>query len=181
MKRMRLLCVGALLGAAMLAGGCSPSSSDSQQTTTTFPPTTTTFPPTTTTIDLDALNTTWALSGSWLLQDPGAADAEIGGFASFNPQVDGDRYVSTGYGQCFMFGGRAVESDGLTQVAPFEGADVDRVECDPGPSTATYDRVVKCLQVGCRLDLVGDIMSLSTSAGEPVADLIRTTGKIPPP
>lgn len=174
MKRMRLLCVGALLVAAMLAGGCTPSSSGSQQTTTTFPPTTTT-------IDPNALNATWALSGSWLIHDPGTTDTEIDGFVSFNPQVDGDRYISTGYGQCFMFGGRAVESDGLTHLAPIEEADVDRIDCDPGPSTATYDRVVKCLQVGCRLDLVGDVMSLSSSAAEPVADLIRTTDGVPPP
>jgi hypothetical protein len=82
--------------------------------------------------------------------------------------VDGDRYVSTGHGKCFMSGGRAVESDGLTQVAPIEGADVGRVACDPGPSTDTYDRVVEWLQAGCRIDLVGDVMSLSTSAGERV-------------
>ncbi|MGB7879544.1 MAG: hypothetical protein WBL31_12325 [Ilumatobacteraceae bacterium] len=174
MLRMRSLCVGALLGAASLTGGCSPSSSsDSQQSTTTFPPTTT--------IDLDALNATWASRGSWLIRDPGATGTEIDGFASFDPQVDGDRYVSTGYGKCFMFGGRAVESDGLTQVAPIEGADVGRVACDPGPSTDTYDRVVECLQAGCRIDLIGDVMSLSTSAGEPVADLIRTADEIPPP
>ena len=174
MLRMRSLCVGALLGAALLTGGCTPSSSsDSQQSTTTFPPTTT--------IDLDALNATWASRGSWLIRDPGATGTEIDGFASFDPQVDGDRYVSTGYGKCFMFGGRAVESDGLTQVAPIEGADVGRVACDPGPSTDTYDRVVECLQAGCRIDLIGDVMSLSTSAGEPVADLIRTADEIPPP
>lgn len=75
-----------------------------------------------------------------------------------------------------MFGGRAVESGGLARVEPIEEADVGRVECDPGSSTATYDRGVECLQGGCRLDLVGDVMSLSTSAGEPVADLVRTTG-----
>lgn len=163
-----------IAGRGLADWGCSPSSSsDSQQSTTTFPPTTT--------IDLDALNATWASRGSWLIRDPGATGTEIDGFASFDPQVDGDRYVSTGYGKCFMFGGRAVESDGLTQVAPIEGADVGRVACDPGPSTDTYDRVVECLQAGCRIDLIGDVMSLSTSAGEPVADLIRTADEIPPP
>jgi hypothetical protein len=172
MTPMRSLCLG-LLGAALLTGGCTSSSSDSQQSTTTFPPTTT--------IGLDALNATWASSGSWLIHAPGATDTKIDGFASFNPQVDGDRYVSTGHGKCFMFGGRAVESDGLTQVAPIEGADVGRVACDPGPPTDTYDWVVECLQAGCRINLDGDVMSLSTSAGEPVADLIRTADEIPPP
>ena len=158
----------------MLAGGCTASSSDSQQATTTIPPTTTT-------IDPNALNATWALSDSWLIHNPGATDTEIDGFASFDPQVDGDRYISTGYGQCFMFGGRAIESDGLARVEPIEEADFGRVTCDPGSSTATHDRVVECLQDGCRLDLVGDVMSLSTSTGGPVADLIRTTDGIPPP
>jgi hypothetical protein len=127
--------------------------------------------------------TTWRDSPSVLLliHDPGATDTETDGFASFNPQVDGDRYVSTGYSKCFTFGGRAVGSDGLTQVEPIEGTDAGRVACDPGPSTDTYNRVVDCLQAGCRLDLVGDVMSLSTSAGEPVADLIRTADEIPPP
>lgn len=174
MKRLRLLCVGALLGAPLLAGGCSPtSSSDGQQPTTTFPPTTT--------IGLDALNATWALSGSWLIHDSAATDSEVEGFASFDPQVEGDRYVSTGYGQCYTFGGRALESDGLTQVVPIEGADIGRIDCDPGPSADTYDRVIQCLQAGCRLDLVGDVLTLSTSAAEPIADLIRTADEIPPP
>jgi len=169
---MRLLCVGAFLGAALLTGGCTPTASNGQQTTTTFGPTTT--------IDLDALNATWALSGGWLIHDPGATDTDIEGFASFNPQVSGDRYVSAGYGQCFMFDGRAVESDALTQVVPIEGALDGFVKCDPGPATDTYDRVVACFQAGCRLDLVGDVLSLSTGAGEPVADLIRTADEIPP-
>lgn len=155
--------------------GCTPtSSSDGQQPTTTF------VPPTTT-IDSNALNATWALSGSWLIYNPATAIPEIEGFASFDPQADGDRYVSTGHGQCFMFGGRALESDGLTQVAPIDASDADRVACEPGPSTDTYDRVVECLQAGCRLDLVGDVLSLSTGAGEPVADLTRTADEIPPP
>jgi hypothetical protein len=78
-----------------------------------------------------------------------------------------------------MFSGRAVESGGFTQVVPIEGAD-GGVECDPGPATGTYDRVIECLQAGCRLDLVGDVLSLSTGAEEPVADLVRTTDEIPP-
>lgn len=61
-----------------------------------------------------------------------------------------------------------------------EGALDGGVECDPGPATGTYDRVIECLQAGCRLDLVGDVLSLPTSAGEPVADLIRTADEIPP-
>ena len=143
-----------------------------EQTTTTFGPTTT--------VDREALNATWALSGSWLIHDSGVNDADIQGFAAFNPQVSNDRFVSTGHGPCFLFGGRAVETDGMTQVVPIEDASEPAVECDPGPATDTYSQVVECLQAGCQLDLAGDVLRLSTGTGQRVADLIRTTNEIPP-
>ncbi|MEZ5297341.1 MAG: hypothetical protein R2697_13975 [Ilumatobacteraceae bacterium] len=161
----------AVVVVVMLGGACDTGDDESQQTTTTFGPTTT--------IDIDALNATWALSGNWLIHAPGTTDAAVG-FASFNPQVTGDRYVSTGYGPCYMFSGRAVESDGFMQVVQIEGALDPLVECDPGPATETYSQVVECLQTGCRLDLAGDVLRLSSSTSEPVADLIRTADEIPP-
>ena len=167
---MRSVAIAVVVG-VMFGGACDTSDNESEQTTTTFGPTTT--------IDIDALNATWTLSGSWLIHAPGATDPIVG-FASFNPQVNGDRLVSTGYGQCFMFGGQAVESDGFMQVVQIEGALDALVECDPGPATETYSQVVECLQTGCRPDLVGDVLRLSRSTGEPVADLIRTADEIPP-
>ncbi len=173
MTRTQLLCVCALLGAVLPTTGCSPTtSSATRQTTTTFGPTTT--------IDLDALNATWDLSGSWLIYEPGSSDADIQGFASFNPQVDGDRFVSTGYSQCFMFSGSAVETDAMTRVVPIEGTFDVLVECDPGPATDTYSEVVECLQAGCQVELAGDVLRLSTGARERVADLVRTADEIPP-
>jgi hypothetical protein len=121
------------------------------------------------------------MSGNWLIHDPGVVNSGLQGFASFNPQVSGDRFISTGYGGCFTFGGRTVESDGLTQVVPIEENPGGLVECDPGPATDTYSQVVECLQVGCRLDLVGDVLGLSNVTGERVADLLRTANEIPPP
>lgn len=47
------------------------------------------------------------------------------------------------YGQCFMFSRRAVGSGGFTLVVPIEGGVVGLVECDPGPATGTYSRVVE--------------------------------------
>lgn len=174
LRNVRGLCIACVIVAG-LGGACGTSGHDSgasdEQTTTTLG--------STTTIDLVALNATWSLSGSWLIHDPGDSDGDVRGFASFNPQVNGDRYVSIGYGRCFLFGGRAVESDGLTQIVQIEGALDPLVECDPGPAAETYRRVIECLQTACRLNEEGEVMRLSHSTGQPVADLTRTAGEIP--
>lgn len=168
LRVMRSAAIAVVVG-VMLGGACDTSDDESQQTTTTTGPTTT--------IDIGALNATWTLSGSWLIHAPGAPDPTVG-FASFSPQVNGDRLIATGYGSCFMFGGRAVESDGFTQVVETQGA--LGPPCDPGLATETYSQVVECFQTGCRLDLAGDVLRLSSSTGEPVADLIRTADEIRP-
>ena len=171
-RTRRILCVGAIIVVFSSVVGCS-SSSATEQTTTTFGPTTT--------IDLERNNASWALTGSWLIHDPGVADADIRGFAVFtvDPFNVDRRVVSTGYGQCFLFSGRAVERDGAMHVVPIEGLG-GGVECDPGRAADTYSRVVECLRAGCRVESAGDVLRLSTGAGEHVADLIRTTDEIPP-
>jgi len=158
----------AVVVSVMLGGACDTGVQESVQTTTTTGPTTT--------IGIDALNATWTLSGSWSIHAPGASDTTVG-FAIFSPQVNGDRLIATGYGGCFMFGGRALESDGLTQVVETQGA--LGPPCDPGPATETYGEVVECLQTRCRLDLAEEVLRLSSSTGEPVADLIRTADENP--
>lgn len=169
--------------ASVIAGGClaiAACGSPSSTAPPVLPQTTTTFGPTTT-IDWDALNATWPLSGNWLIHEPGGSgdEAEREGFAGFSVQPNGDRFISAGYGQCFLFGGRAVNTDGETRVVPIEGADTPAVECDPGPASDVYGAVVECLETGCRLDLHVNVLHLSTPAGDAVADLVRTPGEIP--
>lgn len=173
----RSLSAGMVTGACLVIAACGSPPSTAPPV---LPQTTTTFGPTTT-IDWDALNATWPLSGNWLIHEPGGGGdgAEHHGFAGFSVQVNGDRLVSTGHGQCFLFGGRAVVTDGVTKVVPIEGASTPAVECDPGPASDVYSAAVECLETGCRLDLQANVLHLSTPAGDAVADLVRTAGDIP--
>ena len=101
------------------------------------------------------------------------------GFMVFSVQPNGDRFVSAGHGQCFLYSGRAIESDNKAQVVPIEGALEPAIECDPGPAASAYTRAVACLSAGCQLDLKDNVLRLTGANGDQVADLVRTTNEVP--
>ena len=113
------------------------------------------------------------------LPDRAGAGNASHGFMVFSVQPNGDRLISAGHGQCFLYSGRAVETDNRTQVVPIEGAVDPRIECDPGPDPTAYTNVVACLSAGCQLDLKSNVLRLTGANGEQMADLVRTTTKVP--
>ncbi|MCB0966721.1 MAG: hypothetical protein KDB37_07785 [Ilumatobacter sp.] len=143
------------------------------------PSTTMVSPPTT--IDPEVLAATWPASGNWLIYTPAAqtATSDPVGFAVLAVQPNGDRFVSLGHGQCFTHSGRAVDTNGLTELEPIADAVEAPIECDPGQPSAAFIDTVDCLEDGCILDLDGDEIALLRSTGQTVARLARTNQDVP--
>lgn len=162
------------VAACLLVAACGSSAGSSGPQTTTI----VTPPPT---VDRAALAATWNLSGNWLIYPP-ARTGDITnseGFAVFDVQPNGDRIVSAGHGECFVFSGRAVEDGDRMQTVPLEGYESALVECDPGPAPETFARAVECLSAGCYLELRDDVLRLTAASGQPLADLVRTANSVP--